>query len=261
MNELIKEQKSKLVQANRELIEKGELLEEQKFKLAEVNIDMLEMNEIIKVEREKSEKLLLNILPVKIANALKENGKTEPEKFDNMTVYFSDLVGFTKMSSTLEPGMLINELNEMFTAFDIIIEKNNCERIKTIGDAYLCVCGMPEANPCHGENIINSAMEIIKYLEKRNENSPIKWQMRIGIHSGQVVGGVVGLKKYIYDVFGDTINTASRMESLSEPMKINVSETTHQLVKDKFTFQSRGQMDVKGKGMMTMYFVEIPEKN
>jgi len=213
---------------------------------------------MIKIEREKSEKLILNILPAKIVNDLKEKGKADPEKFENVTVYFSDLVGFTKMSNSLEPKILINELNELFTAFDNIIEENNCERIKTIGDAYLCVCGMPEKNECHAENILNSSIQIINYLSERNENSKITWEMRIGIHSGVVVGGVVGLKKYIYDVFGDTINTASRMESHSEPMKINVSETTYNLLKDKFAFQPRGEFDVKGKGKMKMYFLKVP---
>jgi len=216
-------------------------------------------NKLIQLEKEKSDQLLLNILPKRIADILKENGKAEPESYENVTVFFSDIVSFTKMSNDLEPKILIRELNELFTKFDQIIEKNHCERIKTIGDAYLCVCGMPEANPCHAENILNSAIEIIRYLKKRQRCSNIQWEMRIGIHSGRVVGGVVGVKKYIYDVFGDTINTASRMETNSKPMKINISESTYQLVKDKYNFFERGFFSVKGKGEMKMYFVLEPE--
>ncbi len=213
--------------------------------------------EELEKEKAKSDKLLLNVLPARVANDLKETGKTEPECFENVTVYFSDVVGFTKLSSSLEPKVLIEELNDIFTAFDNIAEENQCERVKTIGDAYLCVCGMPEENPRHAENIVKSAVSIIQYLKKRNETSEISWEVRIGIHTGKVVGGVVGVKKYIYDVFGDTINTASRMESNSEAMKINLSESTYQILKDKFKFTQRGTLSVKGKGDMKMYFLEV----
>ncbi len=213
-------------------------------------------NEIIIKEKAKSDNLLLNILPVRIANDLKEKDKTEPESYENVTVFISDLVGFTKKSAELEPKILIDELNDIFTAFDNIIEKNECERIKTIGDAYLAVCGLPEANGKHAENIINSAIEIIRFAKKRNKESKIKWKIRIGIHTGKVVGGIVGVKKYIYDVFGDTINTASRMESNSEPMKINISEATYILVKDKFKFIERDALEVKGIGKIKMYFID-----
>ena len=213
-------------------------------------------NTRLALEKAKSDKLLLNILPARVANDLKETGETQPELFEHVTVYFSDIVGFTNSSSRMEANFLLKELNDIFTAFDNIIEKNQCERIKTIGDAYLCVCGMPEENPHHAENIVNSAIEIIKYLQQRNQVSKTKWEIRIGIHTGRVVGGVVGIKKYIYDVFGDTINTVSRMESNSEPMKINISEMTYQIVKDKFKFIERGSFSVKGKGKMKMYFCE-----
>ena len=220
------------------------------------NAELAEAHRLISQEKEKSDKLLLNILPVRVANDLKERNATEPESFDNVTVYFSDIVGFTKMSSQLEPKLLIDELNEIFTQFDNIIEQYGCERIKTIGDAYMCVCGMPEENPQHASNVVSAALKILTYLENRNIEQDIKWQIRIGIHSGKVVGGVVGVKKYIYDVFGDTINTASRMESSSEPMKINISEATYQILQDSFICVPRGAFAVKGKGQMNMYFVE-----
>ncbi|QZY55274.1 adenylate/guanylate cyclase domain-containing protein [Crassaminicella profunda] len=211
---------------------------------------------IIWKEKKKSEKLLLNILPSKVAHDLKKTGKTEPESFENVTVYFSDIVGFTKISSTLKPKFLIDELNDLFTHFDNIMEKHSCERIKTIGDAYLAICGMHEKKQDHAQHMIQASIEILDYLNNRNKNTQIQWQIRIGIHSGNIVGGVVGIKKYIYDVFGDTINTASRMESNSDAMKINVSEATYNLTKDDFSFIKRASIEVKGKGLVTMYFVD-----
>jgi class 3 adenylate cyclase len=225
------------------------------------NRQLLEAYEIIKREQGKSDQLLLNVLPEKIANELKYTGKTRPETFHNVTVMFSDVVGFTRMFSELEPEILIGELNEIVTAFDRIIEKNSCERIKTIGDAYLAVCGMPEANEKHADNIVNSAVEIIDFLKDRNSRSGRKWEVRIGVHSGKVVGGIVGIKKYIYDVFGDTINVVSRMEHYSEPMKINVSETTHGIVRNRFAFVERAPVEVKGKGNVKMYFVDTRKEN
>jgi len=212
---------------------------------------------IISKERKKSDKLLLNILPARVAKELKDTGKTTPESFENVTVYFSDIVSFTKTSAKLDPEFLINELSDIFTTFDNIMELHQCERIKTIGDAYFAVCGLPAPDENHAENIINSSMEILDALHKRNENSEIQWRIRIGVHTGKVTGGVVGVKKYIYDVFGDTINTASRMESNSEPMRINVSEETFSLVSDKYKFIKRDPLEVKGKGVFQMYFLDI----
>ena len=222
---------------------------------------MKRANKIIALEKEKNEQLLLNTLPIKVVNDLKANGKSDPQKFKNVTVCFADIVGFTKISSILDPKLLINELNNIYTAFDEVMVKYDCERIKTIGDAYLAVCGMPQKNERHAEMMLKAALDILAYIKNRNNASQLKWQMRIGIHSGNVVGGIVGIKKYIYDVFGDTINTASRMEGNSQPMRVNISEETFRLVKDsKFvqeyniSFEHRDPIEVKGKGLMNMYF-------
>jgi class 3 adenylate cyclase len=220
------------------------------------NRDLAEANSIIKEEGDKSERLLLNILPARVAEELKRTGRTTPELFENVTVCFSDFVGFTKLSSELAPTMLIEELNDIFTRFDTIIEVNECERIKTVGDAYLAVCGMPQPNPNHAVNIVRAAVQMVNWLEERNTASTLEWLVRIGINTGPVVGSVVGVKKYIYDVFGDTINTASRMESNSDPMRINISEATYHHAKECFRFIEREPLDVKGKGRMKMYFVD-----
>ena len=224
-------------------------------------IRMKKANKIIKIERDKNQQLLLNTLPVKVVNELKENGWSEPQKFSNVTFCFADIVEFTRISSALEPKELISELNTVYTAFDEIMVKNNCERIKTIGDTYMAVSGMPEQNKKHAELMLNSAFEMVDYLNARNLASELQWQMRIGLHSGNVVGGIVGVKKYIYDVFGDAINTAFRMESHSEPMRINISESTFSILKErnfpdaeKIVFTKRESIEVKGKGKMTMYF-------
>jgi class 3 adenylate cyclase len=206
-------------------------------------------------ERRKSEKLLLNILPKKVIKELKETGNTRPEIFKNVTVLFSDIVGFTDISTKLPVDTLIEELNDIFTTFDNIIEKHSCERIKTIGDAYLAVCGLPESDANHCENMVNAATDMIQYIDDRNRTGGIKWQIRIGIHTGPVIGSVVGIKKYIYDIFGDTVNTASRLESLSEPMKINISLDVMKELNDSFKFEDRGVLAVKGKNEMKMFFV------
>ena len=218
-------------------------------------------NELIATEKEKSEKLLLNILPSEIANELKNTGKSIPQSFDNVTIFLSDLINFTEVSTKLSPVQVIDELNELFCTFDNIMENHSCARIKTIGDAYMAVCGMPESNSDHATNIMNAALDIIKYIDKRNETNIIKWQIRIGVNSGKVVGGFVGIKKFIYDIFGDTINTAARLEQLSNPMQINISDSTYELIKDRFNFSSANSVLVKGKGMMNLYHYSVTPKN
>ncbi len=243
---------------------KAQKKEKDQYELTQkINLELLEKNIVIEKEQEKSKKLLLNILPEEIVKHLEKYGKIpDPNLFKEVSILFTDFVGFTELSSKIPPRLLIGELNDMFTEFDEIVKKNHCERIKTIGDAYLAVCGIPKEDKNHAENIIKSAIELVEYLNKRNKKSleyldTIVWEMRIGIHSGSVIAGIVGTKKYIYDVFGDTINTASRMESYSYPMKITVSEATYKIVKDKFKFIEREEIEVKGKGKMKMYFVNI----
>jgi class 3 adenylate cyclase len=215
-----------------------------------------ERTQEIRIERDKSEKLLLNVLPQKGADELKAKGFSEPEGFNNVSVFFSDVVNFTTLSTGLEPKFLIKELSDIFTNFDKIAERYHCQRIKTIGDAYLCVAGMPVPDPRHAQNLVSAALDMLDYLNIRNETTKIQWRIRVGIHTGSVVGGIVGTQKYLYDVFGDTVNTASRMESNSEPMRVNISNATWELVKDDFRTTDRGEHAVKGKDAMHMYFVE-----
>ncbi len=257
------EEKFHMAEANLDLLamqekfaEKTGILEADKFKLAEANIKLMEITEDLQREQEKSNRLLRNILPERVIKDLSDKGESTPEIFENVTVFFSDIVGFTYLSSILDPAFLISELNDIFTNFDHIFTRNGCERIKTIGDAYLSVSGMPDADPRHYANILNSALEARDYLHRRNHTSVQQWQMRMGVHSGRVIGGIVGVEKYIYDVFGDTINTAARMETHSSPDKINVSAVTSALAGDEFIFTAREITDVKGKGPMQMYFLE-----
>lgn len=186
------------------------------------NEELRKLNMELESERRKTDKLLMNIMPSQIANDLKETGRTQPESFENVAVLFSDIVGFTSISSGLEPKVLINELNDIFTSFDNIIEANECERIKTIGDAYMAVCGLPVPNERYADNIVRSTVLIGQYLIEKNKNSSFQWKVKIGVHAGRVVGGVVGVKKYIYDVFGSTVNLASRLQSAAKIYQVDV---------------------------------------
>ena len=227
-------------------------------KVRERTRELSRANAEISREKRKADDLLLNVLPAKVAEDLKREGRTEPEHFDDVTVFFSDFVDFTRAAEDLEPKQLIDELNELFTGFDNIVEAHGCERIKTIGDAYMFVCGMPAPDSAHGQKAVRAAREILAWIAERNANGAIPWTIRMGLHSGSVVGGVVGVKKYIYDVFGDTINIASRMEAMSEPMRINLSEATWALVKDEIPCTPREPMEIKGKGTMRTWFVDTP---
>jgi class 3 adenylate cyclase len=222
-------------------------------------------NKIISEEKQKSDDLLLNILPAEIAQELKEKGTSEAKHFESVSIMFTDFKDFTKLSEKIPSTELIQELNYCFKEFDNIITKHGVEKIKTIGDSYMAVCGLPAKYGNHAQKMVDAALEIRdfieKYKEKRQEEGKSFFEMRIGINSGEVVAGIVGIKKFAYDIWGDAVNTASRMESNGEIGKVNISEATYNLVKNNFSFDYRGEMDAKGKGKIKMYFVEPKENN
>ncbi len=212
-------------------------------------------------EKKRSDDLLLNILPAEVADELKATGGAVAKYFDNVTVMFTDFVNFTQAGERMNPQQLIEELHTCFKAFDEIIGRYNIEKIKTIGDAYLAVSGLPIVDPEHAEHIVNAAIEISDYMRYRQSQMHDKtFEMRIGIHSGSVVAGIVGVKKFAYDIWGDTVNTASRMEENSEAGKVNISQTTYELVKNKFHCTYRGEIEAKNKGSLQMYFVAAADK-
>ena len=210
----------------------------------------------ISEERDKTDKLLANILPRYVIDDLKIKGTSEPKELDGIAIMFTDFVGFTEISKSITAKELISELNDIFSAFDGITERHSSERIKTIGDAYMCVSGLDASESLPQQNIINIGIEMLSYLRERNLTAKIKWHIRIGISSGMAVGGIVGRTKYLYDLFGDAVNTAARMESNSDPQKINVDENTYNLSNNLFNFIKRETKFVKGKGNMQMYFVK-----
>jgi class 3 adenylate cyclase len=212
--------------------------------------------ESLMAEQKKSDDLLHNILPVNVAKDLKETGRTIPQRHKNVTILFTDFKGFTELVASITEITLVNELNDIFGRFDEIVVEAGVEKIETIGDAYVAACGLEEEITEHAINCITAAQQMLSYLEERNQKHEIKWRMRVGIHSGPIVAGVVGKKKFRYDLFGDTINTASRMESSGEPGKINISGPTYQLVKNDIDCEYRGKVYAKGKGEMEMYFVK-----
>ncbi len=217
-------------------------------------------NEIIEAEKKRSDELLLNILPAIIAQELKTNGVAKAKKHEQATVLFSDFKNFSATAKTLSPERLVYELDFYFKAFDKIIEKHKLEKIKTIGDAYMCVGGLPEKHAGHTKDVIKAALEIQQLLNnlkiERTENNEPFFEARIGIHTGPLVAGVVGFKKFAYDIWGDTVNIAARLESNSEAGKVNISSTTFAIIKKEFDCESRGNIPIKNMGEIGMYFVK-----
>lgn len=215
-------------------------------------------------EQERSEALLLNIFPKGIAEELKESGSAKPQAHKYVSVLFTDFVGFTKVAQKMSAEELVRELDFCFKHFDTIIDKYKLEKLKTIGDSYMCAGGIPTTNYAHAIDCVLAGLEIryimnkIKRLRKKKHEN--YWELRVGINTGPIVAGVIGNKKYAYDIWGDTVNTASRMESSGEPGKINISEDTYQFVKDFFDCRPRGKLFAKNKGWIEMYFVEAIKK-
>ncbi|MEL7122123.1 MAG: adenylate/guanylate cyclase domain-containing protein [Bacteroidota bacterium] len=220
-----------------------------------VNKKLAQQKVEIEEEREKSESLLLNILPVSVAQELKEIGHAVPRRHETVSILFSDFVGFTKISARNTPEIIINELNDCFRGFDEIMEQEGIEKIQTIGDGYLAVAGLPEAHPQHAIKCVNAAKKMINFLHQRNLDTDIQWKVRIGIHTGPIMAGVVGTKKFAYSIFGDSVNTASRIETAGAEGRINVSANTYEFIKDHFDCEYRGKISAKGKGDLDMYFV------
>ncbi|MFT6334489.1 MAG: class 3 adenylate cyclase/tetratricopeptide (TPR) repeat protein [Halioglobus sp.] len=216
----------------------------------------------LQVEKDRSENLLLNILPAEIAEELKEKGRADARDFEMVSVIFTDFKGFTQASAKLGAQELVAEINTCFEAFDEIMEKYGIEKIKTIGDAYMAAGGLPVPSDSSVKNTVLATMEMQAFISARKLEMDAldkpAFEMRVGIHTGPVVAGIVGVKKFQYDIWGDTVNTASRMESSGDVGKVNISQTTYELLKDDsdFTFKNRGKIEVKGKGEMDMYFVE-----
>jgi|GEM_PF-762694 len=237
---------------DRKLEEKNALLEQ-----ANRNLEsrIAERTEELAEQKAKVDALLRNILPEKVAMELVEKGSTTPAHFDEVTILFSDFVNFTNIVASIPVKILVEELNVLFSRFDDIMDEEGVEKIQTVGDAYLAASGLPTHSADHGLRCVRAAMRMIEFIDQRNEESSIKWEIRIGLHSGPIAAGVVGKRKFAYNLFGDTINIAARVESEGEPGKINVSAYTYHLIRHEYDCEYRGKISAKGKGDLDMYFV------
>lgn len=219
--------------------------------------ELQKKHRLLELEQEKSEKLLLNILPGSIAERLKASGTTIADGYAEVSVLFADLVGFTKLSAGIPAEELVKILNEVFSSFDRLAARHGIEKIKTIGDAYMAAAGLPEHKDDHAMAVAEMAMDMVDELERLNRTMKTDLEIRIGLNTGPVVAGVIGMHKFIYDLWGDTVNTASRMESNSEPGRIHVTEAMYDKLKDHYRFEPRGEIQIKGKGMMKTYFLAV----
>ena len=222
--------------------------------------ELAEKNKIIEEEKRRSDELLLNILPEEVMHKLKAHGKTQARNYSKATVLFADIKDFTTISEQLSPDDLVQGLGAYFERFDHVIEKYDIEKIKTIGDAYVCAGGVPTKSEGNPHLVVEAALQFLYEIEKlrrqRVAEGKIPFEFRIGIHTGQLVAGVIGIRKFAYDIWGDTVNMAARMQQAGEANKINISGATYELVKDKFACVYRGKIEAKNKGEIDMYFVE-----
>ncbi|HVB02596.1 MAG TPA: adenylate/guanylate cyclase domain-containing protein [Chitinophagaceae bacterium] len=219
-----------------------------------------EQNRVVIAEKKKSENLLLNILPLEVTEELKRDGKTKAHSFDVATVMFADFINFTSIGENLSPEELVSAIGNYFETFDQIIERYGIEKIKTVGDAYICAAGLPVPSTDNAVIMIGVAREFLQELESLNKirlmRGDVIFNVRIGINTGPLVAGVVGIKKFSYDIWGDTVNTAFRLQEMGESNRINISGTTHELIKHRFRCIYRGKIMAKNKGEIDMYFVE-----
>ena len=220
----------------------------------------VKVNKLLDSQKAQIEQLLLNILPAEVATELQSKGQATPRYYEQASVLFTDFVGFTRIADSLSPQEVVAELNECFVAFDKIIENHKLEKIKTIGDSYMCAGGIPVPDEEHTINIIKASLDIQEQMRSKNEQrraaGQAPWELRIGIHTGPMVAGVVGKNKYAYDIWGSTVNIASRMESNGEPGKVNISSATYDLIKGRYNCIYRGKIFAKNVGEVDMYFVE-----
>jgi class 3 adenylate cyclase len=223
-------------------------------------MELKQERDALEKEKQKSDSLLLNILPSETAEELKKFGYASPKLFKMITVMFTDFVNFTRTSERLDAAALVQEIDFYYSAFDQIVTKYRIEKIKTIGDSYMCAGGLPVANSSHAQDVVLAAVEILQFVaflnQQRKKQGLPTFECRIGIHSGPVVAGIVGIKKFAYDIWGDTVNIASRMESSSETMKINISGSTHELIAGSVPCLQRGKIEAKNKGLIDMYYID-----
>jgi len=229
------------------------------FELRRKVVELSGARQALEAEKSRSDELLLNILPAKIADELKSRNEVEPRHYDSATIMFTDFKGFTRFSEASEPRTLVNDLNQHFSAFDEIVERHNLEKLKTIGDAYMCAGGLPGENRTHPVDACRAAIEIQEYMARVNRQREKMrlppWELRIGLHTGPVMAGVVGRKKFAYDIWGDAVNVAALMESNGEAGRVAISESTYHRVKDRFECEHRGTIEAKNKGHLDAYFL------
>jgi class 3 adenylate cyclase/HAMP domain-containing protein len=217
--------------------------------------DLGEKATALEKEKGRTEKLLLNVLPIAIADRLQKGEKVEAETFPEVTVLFADVVGFTKLAAELGPRSVANLLNELFEIFDDLAEKYKLEKIKTIGDCYMAVAGVPDRSPTHAQQMADFSLEALAALKSQNKQMSRNLEIRIGMHSGTVAAGIIGRKKFAYDLWGDVVNITSRLEGTAEPMKIHVSESVHSRLEDSYLFEERGEVELRNRGKLRTYYL------